>query len=171
MASGCLGLITFPREPGRVTLERIEARWPALIPTLREHPGIGFLLVRSERRRRGRDRRRAACNYLDEEPRRGRGPARARSAPTPRGTSRAPTASPTAPTSSLNSTYWAETDEVAAFEELVGSHGGMGGAQSHPFALFPSEWELPDERRWSAPRRCTATLRRWLADLGHDAYR
>ena len=24
MASGCLGLITFPREPGRVTLERIE---------------------------------------------------------------------------------------------------------------------------------------------------
>ena len=28
MASGCLGLITFPREPGRVTLERIEERWP-----------------------------------------------------------------------------------------------------------------------------------------------
>ena len=37
----------------------------------------------------------------------------------------------------LNSTYWAETDEVAAFEELVGSHGGMGGEQSHPLALFP----------------------------------
>src|SRR3954447_10951155 len=50
MASGCLGLITFPREPGRVTLERIEERWPPLIPALRDHPGIGFLLVRSEAR-------------------------------------------------------------------------------------------------------------------------
>ena len=49
MASGCLGLISFPREPGRVSLERIEELHPTLIPTLREHPGIGFLLVRSER--------------------------------------------------------------------------------------------------------------------------
>ena len=40
----------------------------------------------------------------------------------------------------LNSAYWPETDEVAAFEELVGSHGGMGGAQSFPFALVPAEW-------------------------------
>ena len=28
MASGCLGLISFPREPGRVTLERIEELYP-----------------------------------------------------------------------------------------------------------------------------------------------
>ena len=49
MASGNLGLISFPREPGRLTLERIEELYPALIPALREHPGIGFLLVRSER--------------------------------------------------------------------------------------------------------------------------
>ena len=27
----------------------------------------------------------------------------------------------------LNSTYWAESEEVAAFEQLVGSHGGLGG--------------------------------------------
>ena len=26
--------------------------------------------------------------------------------------------------------YWPDTDEVAAFEEQVGSHGGMGGPQS-----------------------------------------
>ncbi|HXW59867.1 MAG TPA: phage holin family protein, partial [Solirubrobacteraceae bacterium] len=47
MASGCLGLISFARTPGRVTLEDIEARYPLLISVLREHPGIGFLLVRS----------------------------------------------------------------------------------------------------------------------------
>ena len=39
-----------------------------------------------------------------------------------------------------------ESGEVAAFEELVGSHGGLGGTQSEPFALVPSEWsEAPDE--------------------------
>ena len=50
MASGCLGLISFPREPGRVTLERIEEHHPRLIPALRDHEGIGFLLVRSAER-------------------------------------------------------------------------------------------------------------------------
>ena len=48
MASGCLGLISFPREPGRMTLERIEQRHPRLITALRRHQGIGFMLVRSE---------------------------------------------------------------------------------------------------------------------------
>ena len=43
----------------------------------------------------------------------------------------------------INSTYWTETDEVAAFEELVGSHGGMGGEQAFPFALVPSDLRAP----------------------------
>ena len=50
MASGNLGLISFPREPGRVSLERIGELYPALVPTLCTHPGIGFLLVRSAAR-------------------------------------------------------------------------------------------------------------------------
>ena len=37
----------------------------------------------------------------------------------------------------VNSTYWPAMGEVAAFEELVGSHGGMGGGQSFPFVLLP----------------------------------
>jgi hypothetical protein len=48
MASGCLGLISFPRLPGRVTLEEIDERYPRLISTLRGHPGIGFVFVRSQ---------------------------------------------------------------------------------------------------------------------------
>jgi hypothetical protein len=35
------------------------------------------------------------------------------------------------------SSYDPVTDEVAAFEELVGSHGGLGGPQTHPFVLHP----------------------------------
>ena len=45
----------------------------------------------------------------------------------------------------VNSFYDSENDEVCAFEELVGSHGGAGGSQSKPFILYPSGWKVPDE--------------------------
>ena len=45
----------------------------------------------------------------------------------------------------VNSFYDDENDEVCAFEELVGSHGGAGGSQSKPFILYPSSWNVPDE--------------------------
>jgi hypothetical protein len=70
----------------------------------------------------------------------------------------------------VNSTYWADSDEVAAFEELVGSHGGMGGEQSHPFVLFPGEWRRPDEPVVGA-ETLHRQMRAWLADLGHETYR
>ena len=35
--------------------------------------------------------------------------------------------------------------EVAAFEELVGSHGGLGGWQNQAFVLHPGAWVLPRE--------------------------
>jgi uncharacterized membrane protein YvlD (DUF360 family) len=69
----------------------------------------------------------------------------------------------------VNSTYWDETDEVAAFEGLVGSHGGTGGEQSFPFALVPSEFAFPDEPV-VGPGEMHRWLRRWLADVGQEAY-
>src|SRR3954470_16860482 len=48
MASGCLGLVSFPRQPGRMTLERIPERDPPRPGTPRGAPGVGFLLLRSE---------------------------------------------------------------------------------------------------------------------------
>ena len=49
LASGNLGLIYLMEEKRRLTLEEIEERHPRLIPALRDHPHIGFLLVRSDR--------------------------------------------------------------------------------------------------------------------------
>ncbi len=96
MASGCLGLISFPREPGRVSLERIEELYPRLLPALRAHPGIGFVLVRSEQ---------LGAVALGPGGSTSSTPAGSRartrwppSAPTPPTTCAAPTASPTAPT-------------------------------------------------------------------------
>ena len=36
------------------------------------------------------------------------------------------------------------TGEVAAFEELVGCHGGAGGAQTRAMLAHPAEWSPPD---------------------------
>ena len=49
-ASGNLALVFFPRLPGRVTLETMEATWPGLVENLAKHPGIGFLMMRSATR-------------------------------------------------------------------------------------------------------------------------
>ena len=43
----------------------------------------------------------------------------------------------------VNARYDPERDEVAAFEEQVGSHGGLGGPQTHPFLLYPAELSPP----------------------------
>jgi putative membrane protein len=32
------------------------------------------------------------------------------------------------------------TGEVAAFEEMIGSHGGLGGPQTEPFLAYPAAW-------------------------------
>ena len=47
----------------------------------------------------------------------------------------------------------------------MGSHGGLGGAQMHPFAVVPSSWSEP-----LVPLVGAATmhhqLKRWMAEDG-----
>jgi uncharacterized membrane protein YvlD (DUF360 family) len=167
MASGCLGLISFPREPGRVTLERLEQLHPGLVPALRDHPGIGFVFVRSERH--GAVALGASgTHFLDDGRVEGDDPLAPygeRAADHVRRTD----AFAHCPDLLVNSTYWAEADEVAAFEELVGSHGGLGGTQSYPFVLFPAELDWPDQPVVGA-ERVHRIFRGWLTGLGHDGY-
>ena len=56
LGSGNLGLISLMEEPRRLTLEEIDERHPRLIPALRAHPHVGWLLVRSSERGAGRTR-------------------------------------------------------------------------------------------------------------------
>ena len=153
--------------PGRVTLEHLEERYPRVLPTLRDHPGVGFVLVRSEQH--GADRARRARDALPrrrrvegEDPLAPFGPNAARHVARTDGFAHCPDIV-------VNSTYWAETDEVAAFEELVGSHGGMGGPQSYPFVLLPAASDARGDA--VGAEAVHRGLRRWLAQLGHTAYR
>jgi len=45
---------------------------------------------------------------------------------------------PNCPDILVNSFYDPQKNEGAAFEELIGFHGGMGGMQTQPFILHPS---------------------------------
>ncbi len=167
MASGCLGLVSFPREPGRVSLERIEALYPRLLPALREHPGVGFVLVRSERAGAlaigG-----AGTHFLDQDRVEGEDPL-APFGPNAADHLRRTDGFPHCADLMLNSTFWPEFGEVAAFEELVGSHGGLGGTQSFPFVLHPGELPWPEDEVVGA-ERVHRIFCGWLAQLGHASY-
>jgi uncharacterized membrane protein YvlD (DUF360 family) len=168
MASGCLGLISFPREPGRVTLERLGELHPRLVDALRAHRGIGFVVVRSERHGAvafGAE----GAHYLDEGRVEGADPL-APFGPNAADHVRRTDGFAHCPDVLVNSVFEPDTEEVAAFEGLVGSHGGMGGSQSFPFVLFPVELSYPDQDVVGA-EHMHRVLRRWLVELGHDAYR
>ena len=70
-----------------------------------------------------------------------------------------------APDLLLLSQYDPELGEVAAFEELIGSHGGLGGPQTEPFILHPVEWQLDEEVPLGAPA-IYRNIRRWLGSIG-----
>ncbi|HTQ67916.1 MAG TPA: phage holin family protein [Solirubrobacteraceae bacterium] len=167
MASGCLGLISFPREPGRLSLERIGELYPGLLPALCGHPGIGFALVRSDEHG-GVVLGAEGTHFLDQQRVEGSDPLQPYGPNAPRHVRRTD-GFPHCPDIVLNSTYWREWDEVAAFEELVGSHGGLGGSQSHPFLLHPVTLPLPEAELVGA-EAVHRELRRWLVHLGHGEY-
>ena len=70
-----------------------------------------------------------------------------------------------APDILLLSQYDPELGEVAAFEELIGSHGGLGGPQTEPFILHPVDWELDEPVPLGAPA-IYRNIRRWLDSIG-----
>ena len=167
LASGNCGLVYLTRDPTRMSRERIDELYPALLPALRAHPGIGFLLVRSEDRgalalSAGGELELASGALTGTDPLAGFGPYARRQV------GRTDTFAH-CPDIMVNSLWDEQTGEVAAFEELVGSHGGMGGEQSHPFVLYPSAWAAPDGDLFGA-EAVHQQLRRWLAGLGHTAY-
>nr|WP_318215223.1 phage holin family protein [Streptomyces sp. SCL15-6] len=164
LASGNLGLVSFPDVPHRMTREEIDARHPALLPTLANHPGVGFLLVRSEEHggvvlgARGAE---IPLDRLDEEP----GPL----APFGPGAADAVRRTHSFPHTAdimVNSFHDPADGEVLAFEEQIGSHGGLGGAQSRAFLLSPAVLSAPDGEGAEivGAEHVHRILRRWLRE-------
>lgn len=166
LASGNLGLVSFPDVPHRMTKEEIDARHPALLGTLANHPGIGFLLVRSAEHGGvvlGAYGAQIPLDRLDEEP----GPL-ARFGPGAADAVRRTHSFPHTADIMVNSAYDPADGEVLAFEEQIGSHGGLGGAQARPFVLSPLVLSAPadDGRPLIGAERLHQVLRRWLHESG-----
>ena len=141
LGSGNLGLIYLMDEPRRLTLEEIEARHPRLVPALREHPHVGWLLVRSE----GdgpvvlgpRGARYLANGRVD-----GEDPLAVFSPTAPQHLKRTDGFTHVADIM-VGSFYDPALEEGCAFEELISFHGGIGGPQTRPFVLHPAELAVP----------------------------
>jgi len=139
--SGNLGHIYFTQTPGRVTLEELATDLRELIEGLVAHEGIGFVMVRSSVHGplvMGR----GGLHYLNTgavegiDPLRGYGPRTAQHLLRLDGF-------PHCGDIVLNGRYHPREGVVETFEEMVGVHGGAGGAQTDPFIMAPAGWPLP----------------------------
>jgi uncharacterized membrane protein YvlD (DUF360 family) len=142
LGSGNLGLVYLMEQKRRMTLEEMEAAHPALLPAMREHPHIGWLLVRSESHgavalgARG-------VNYLDEKRVEGEDPLALFPPNAARHLRRTDGFSNVADIM-VGSFYDPSLDEGCAFEELISFHGGLGGPQTRGFILSPPALALPE---------------------------
>ena len=137
-ASGNLGLIYLTDEPGRATFESIAARHPQLIEGLVEHPGIDFVMAHSDEHGPiviGSN----GVRYLAENRVRGLDPL-AHLGENAADSLRRLDTFPHSGDLVVNGRCDPATGDVAAFEDLVGSHGGLGGPQTRPFLMFPAQW-------------------------------
>ena len=143
LASGNLAMIYLTQWGHRLTYEEINEKFPDMINKIIDNEYIGFVLVRSSQKGDmaiGKN----GTYYLDTDEIEGENPLEGFGNNIVQHLKRNSSFKYT-PDILVNSFYDAENDEVCAFEELVGSHGGVGGSQSEPFILYPSEWNLPNE--------------------------
>ena len=143
LASGNLVNTYFSVSDKRMSFEEIEAAYPGMINELISHPGVGLILVHTaegavaigEKGRRNLysgaatgddpltmyhepEKRTKQLRYLADFPDCG-------------------------DLVIISPLY--EDGTVAAYEELIGSHGGLGGQQTDPFLMYSSAIEVGDE--------------------------
>ncbi|GAA3456310.1 alkaline phosphatase family protein [Dactylosporangium matsuzakiense] len=162
IASGNLAMLYLTSVTGRAQLADVEALRPGLVDGLAKHAGIGLVVVATPDGPvaigpNGRHRLRDGTVEGDD-PLLPYGPHAAADL-------RAHQEMAHVGDLVVVSRVDAGTEEVAAFEELVGSHGGIGGWQTEAILVYPAEWPL-----LAAPPPGAVAVHRqlvsWLEDLG-----
>ncbi|MEU7868912.1 alkaline phosphatase family protein [Dactylosporangium sp. NPDC049140] len=162
IASGNLAMLYLTGVPGRADLDAVEALRPGLVDGLAKHPGIGLVVAAAADgpvaigpagRHHLRDGR-----VEGDDPLLPYGPAAAADLLEHQGMAHVGDLV-------VVSRVDAGTDEVAAFEELVGSHGGIGGWQTEAILVHPAEWPMPSAEL-RGPVAVHERLVAWLDELG-----
>ena len=143
LASGNLAMIYLTQWSQRLTYEELNKYFPDLIHGIINNEYVGFILVKSQEHGDlaiGKN----GTYFLDSGEIEGENPLEGFGDNIVMHLKRTSSFEHT-PDILVNSFYDEEADEVCAFEELVGSHGGAGGDQSKPFILYPSSWNVSDD--------------------------
>jgi putative membrane protein len=138
-SSGNLAHVYFAQVPNRLSLEQVMTTYPGLIEALVGHEGVEFVIAVSETRGPV-VMAKQAVRELDAQD----GLA-ADDLLTPFGPNTAGFLSrlarfPHSGDVMVMGKYDPSTGQVITMDELVGAHGGVGGMQTQPFVLYPSEW-------------------------------
>jgi hypothetical protein len=161
--SGNLGLIYVRGEKARLDRRALYARYPGLVDGLARHPGVGFVVVMDDDGpvALGND----GWHRLEDGHVEGVDPLKAFGPYAPGFVKRA-AHRPECPDIYVNSLVESGTEEVAAFEDLVGCHGGLGGWQDRASLVVPTDLPFPQERVVGADAM-HVSLREILRHLGH----
>ena len=165
LGSGNLGLVYLMEERRRLTLEELNDRHPRLVPALRNHPHVGWLLVRSEQDGAvvlGAE----GAHYLASGRIEGVDPLAAFSPNAPQHLLRTDGFAHVGDIM-VGSFYDPSLEEGCAFEELISFHGGLGGPQTRPFLLYPAALPIADAPIVGATA-VNVLLRGWRAQLNGE---
>ena len=148
-SSGSLAHVYATGLPGQASADAIEVRYPGLIEGLRRHPGIGAVIVRTAE---GHPLVLGPESRLDLASGRAEGvnpllPYGPHAADAIRRLLAFSTSGDLVLLGALDPV----TGEVTGLEELIGSHGGLGGWQTEPFVLAPAGLELTQGPLVGAP--------------------
>lgn len=158
-ASGNLGLVYFGVAEHRLTREEIDAAYPGLIGDLAAHDGVGLAMVRTADGHAVAVGHGGQCDLTTgvvsgDDPLTPFGPDAIEQLRHLDGIDHVGDLA-------LISRIDPGTEEVAAFEELIGSHGGLGGWQTQPCLVYPADWPAPEGPLIGAPA-VHRQLKRWI---------
>ena len=165
-SSGNLAHVYFTSRPDRLTEATIEKDYPHVIEGLARHPGIGALMVRSASGNAlvlgPQGRLDLTADQLD-----GLDPLEAYGGRAAENLLHLDGLSNVGDLVLLGAVE-PVSEEVTGFEELIGSHGGLGGWQDQPFILCPPTLHMTDDPPVGAPA-VNRQLKAWQAQLkgGH----
>jgi hypothetical protein len=143
--SGNLAQVYFDLHSRKITLNELNQAYPGMVDALVQHEGIGFVVAYEDDGEPVAFGKNGARNLhtgdvIGDDPLEPYGDVELRSWQVRRIADFT-----NAGDLMLNSTFYPD-GTVAALEELIGNHGGLGGEQTDAFIFHPADMEIPETR-------------------------